>query len=601
MLQKGSFTFILLLLAALAQAQDSRATLTPVLNYKALQPGQQAVIAVVLDVRPGFHAQSNTPLSKYLIKYEIAFAADPNIEFGTPIYPTPTIEKYPKLGEVSVYTGKAITYIPITLKSSAPVGPLKLKADVKYQICDDEVCFAPESPKIEMETKVVPAGETLEANQPDVFKGFDPKALVPPPTTQKAENETLFGYELSRSNYPLAFAGALIVGMLFNVMPCVLPIVPLKAMGFYQAAQQNRGKSLALGAVFSAGIITTFGALAVPVVVFRSLAWGELFGNPWFSAGIVLILLLVALGTFGAFSILLPQRVYEVTPSHETYTGNFLFGILTAVLSTPCTFGMFLSLLVWAVSQPPVIGTSLVMFVGLGMAIPYLVLAAFPDLARNFPRTGPWAEIVKQMMGFLLIATAVYFGQRFLPEGLGDKGFWWVIFGVIVAACLFLIGRTLQITRTPRAMGIASGIAVVLFCGSLYGVTLLTYVPVKWIKFTSQSFEEAMKSGRPVLVEFTASWCGNCQLIEANVYTDKLTVEAIESKHVIPLKADISDGDAPGWDLLRSLHPVGAIPFTAVYSPGQTTPRTLAGIYDTDDLLKALAADLTTSSTRNPS
>jgi len=570
-------------------ADQSRATVQAALNFTALQPGQQAVIAVVLDIAPGYHAQSHTPLDPNLIAFEVKLEPNDHIQVYSPLYPPGQVHEYPALGKVSVYDGRTITYIPIQVKSDAPAGKLTLSGKATYQICDDQACYPPEDAPFAIQTEIVPPGQPLHANQPELFAGFDPTTFVRSVPQQPQEpTGRLFGLELRSDAYLLAFAAALVVGVIFNVMPCVLPIVPLKAMGFYQAAQQNRARSLALGAVFSLGIVATFGVLAIFVVVLRIFAWGELFGNPYFAGFIVMLLLVMAMGTFGLFSILLPTKVYMIEASHETFLGNFLFGILTAVLSTPCTFGMFLVLLVWAANQPPVIGTALVMTVGLGMALPYLILAAFPQLARRIPRSGPWAEIVKQMMAFLLLASAVYFGRRFLPEPLRQQGFWWVLFAVIAAAGLFLIIRTIQLM--PRALPIAISFAIAtLLVAPALAVTLrLTNVPVNWVKYTPDALQQAMDSRQPVLIKFTADWCGNCQAIEATVYTDNRTVEALRRYRVIALKADLTNRGAPGWQLLRSLHPVGAIPFTAIYLPGQAQPHKLAGIYTTDELLSVL-------------
>jgi thiol:disulfide interchange protein DsbD len=568
-----------------AQSPAQQATLSTALNYKSLQAGQQAVLAVVLDIKPGFHAQSHKPLDPNLIAYTVTAEPNPQADWSDPIYPPGKLEEFPALGKISVYEDKVIVYIPVQIKKDAPVGSLTLKGHARYQICNDRVCFAPVNKPFEVSTQIIPPGQPLEPNEPDLFKSFDPKALSKSATIN-TPNATLFGLELTQDSYALAFFGAIVVGMIFNVMPCVLPIVPLKAMGFYQAAQERRGRSIALGAVFSAGIIATFGALAVIVVVLRVFAWGELFANPWFAAAIVIILLALALGTFGFFGVVLPSKVYEFAPKHDTYIGNFLFGILTAILSTPCTFGMFLGLLVWASLQSPVVGTSLVMAVGFGMAVPYLILAAVPELARRFPRTGPWAEIVKQMMGFLLLGTAIYFARRFLPEGLAEQGFWWLLFAVVAASGAFLVIRTLQFTHKLRPVIIASVIAVLLISPALAITLHLTYVPVEWVKYTPEAFASAVQSGKPVLIDFTAKWCGNCQAIEATVYVDQRTVDLIKQKQIIPFKADLTDSNAAGWELLRSLHPVGAIPFTAIYLPGQSDPRKLAGIYSTAELLQ---------------
>ena len=100
--------------------------------------------------------------------------------------------------------------------------------------------------------------------------------------------------------------------------------------------------------------------------------------------------------------------------------------------------------------------------------------------------------------------------------------------------------------------------------------------------------EKARVAGKPVVVKFTATWCANCQTVEAAVYGNEETVKYIRQRGIVPLKADLTDQSAPGWDLLRQLHPVGAIPFTAVYLPGDDQPRTLAGIYSRADLKAAI-------------
>jgi thiol:disulfide interchange protein len=288
------------------------------------------------------------------------------------------------------------------------------------------------------------------------------------------------------------------------------------------------------------------------------------------------------------FNVLLPTGVYNFTPRHDTYTGNFLFGILTAILSTPCTFGMFLGLLIWAVVQPAWIGTSLVMTVGLGMALPYFILSALPEIARKLPRSGPWNETIKQMMGFLLLASAVYFGRRFYASFITDSIFWWLMFAIIAAAGVFLVIKTLSITRRPVAIGIAAFVAALIIAPSLWATLRLTYVPIKWQPYTAEALADARAAGRPVLVKFTAAWCGNCQALEATVFVQDSVVQTVEANNVLMLKADLTDERAPGWSLLTTLNPVGAIPFTAIYLPQADEPLRLSGIYSTQDLLNAL-------------
>jgi thiol:disulfide interchange protein DsbD len=607
--------FAVFVLAGVAEAQlAAHATLADAeFSTTALQPGQQAVAAVVLQINDGFHAQSHTPSDPTYIKFIAQADANSSLTVFDPIYPAGEDKNYPNLGQLNVYTGRVTIFFPIEVKSDAPMGAIKFSGALKYQCCDEHACYPPSNTTFTIETTIVPAGQRVDAQKPELFKDFDPKVFshlvsATQPSTGPSSGAsgsgggtdgtgasnvgpTIFGIQLTDTSYFLAFAAAFAVGIIFNAVPCVLPVLPLKAIGFYEASHHSRAKSLAFGAVFSAGLITCFGVLAQLVVVphfGHRLAWGQLYSYPWFTISISLILLVMAIGTFGVFTINLPPAVYSVAPRHDTYLGNFLFGFLTAVLSTPCTIGMFVLLLAWATRQTPLVGMLLVMTVGAGMASPYLLLSGFPEVARRFPRTGPWAELVKQMMSFLLLASAVYFARQYVADVTGSDGSWWTLFAVAVIAAGYLLLRTFQISSAAVARLVGVGIAVAIVLPSFFFVLRTVNPPYDWKPYSEQALMEARQAHRVALVEFTAKWCGNCQYLETFVLHDKSIVSAVKRHDVEMLKADLTADDAPGWTLLKQLNPVAAIPFTAVYQPGQNEPVHLSGIYSTSDLRDAI-------------
>lgn len=607
------FSCIALLLAATAArgAKPVRAEVAEAaVNFTAVQPGQQAVVAVVLDIKPGFHAQSHTPSDENYIKFEAKPPSNPAIHWLDPIYPAGQKEHYAELGDLNVYTGRITIYIPFEVKEDAAVGDLKMEIALNMQICDEKVCYAPQTIVAPLATLIVAPGQKIEPSRPELFKGFDPAIFSHSRTKPAAASGAssspggsfkILGHELKDTSYGLAFFAAFVVGIIFNAVPCVLPVVPLKAIGFYEVSQHNRGKCLAFGAVFSAGIIATFAGLALLVVVYQKVGWGELYSNRWFTVAIVVILLVMAIGTFGVFSVNLPPAVYSVTPRHDTYLGNFLFGILTAILSTPCTFGMFLGLLVWASKQTPLIGTTLVMTVGAGMAFPYLVLSAFPELARRIPRAGPWAELIKQMMGFLLLGSAVFFAQRFLQPFTGPDNFYWLIFAVVVAAATFLVVRGFSFSTRAPARLICVCIAVLMVAPSFVVARALANQPYQWTPYTAKALTDARASGRVVVVEFTASWCSTCHVLEKRVLDQPVVVADVKKRNVEMIRADLTYDDATGWPLLKRLSPIAAVPFTAVYLPGQDEPLRLSGIYSIEDFRGAIdGATAPTALAQNP-
>lgn len=598
MRMRSTFAWLLLLLwPGFAWAVGPpTATYSAELNASGLQRGQTAVIAVVVDVATGLHTQSHEPLNPDFIAFKVTADANPAVQFLDPVYPPAKIQDFPGLGKESVYSGRVIVYLPMRIGGDAPLGATTLSGKLVWQACNDNACFAPEGLRgdrtFSLSTQIVAASQPVSANDPTLFSGFDASifgkgaAPVAAPTASVGTAIDFFGssFTLGARDRWLALVVALAVGVLFNLVPCVLPVVPLKAIGFLEVSRQNRAKCFFLGLVFSAGVIACFVALAMLILVWHRFSWGQQFSSGWFIWVITALLLLFALGMFGTFDLVLPEAVYRVTLTHESVAGNFLFGIFTAVLSTPCTAPMFAGLLTWALAEPPALGVASVITVGVGMALPYLLLSAFPGLVRWVPHTGPWSLVLKQMMGFLLIAGAVYFGAGRLISG---SRFIWAVFAVVVAAMIFLIIRTIQLAPRRRPL-IASVLSAAVVIALALDVTLRLTGGLEWQPYTPAALAAARAQNRPVLVEFTANWCSNCLALEATVYRDPQTAKAIKQKNVLLLRADMTDAPQSSWDVVNRLNPGGGIPLTAIYGAHADEPLKLTSLYTTQNLLDAL-------------
>ncbi|MFT3786313.1 MAG: thioredoxin family protein [Tepidisphaeraceae bacterium] len=559
------------------------------LNATALQPGKPAVVAVVVTVQEGYHAQSS---QSDLIAFSVKVDKLDAIAARDPVYAKGERLETPGTDPQDVYAGTFITYVPIDVSADAKPGDVTVSGTFMVQVCDDKgVCFQPQKVKWSVPTKV-----TTDAVQPanaEVFKGYAETVSTQPttaPTTAPAASNTTPGTgPTTGGSEPLGWTllVAFLVGIVLNVVPCVLPVLPIKAVGFYEAANHSRAKSFTFGLAFSLGIVAAFGVIAL-IAILTGGTWGALFSNKWFAIGITVVMILAALQSFGLLEFILPAKVSQLEAAHNTYTGNFAWGLITAVLSTPCTIGPFAGVIAIALASGPVLGALILMTVGAGMASPYLILSATPEVARNFPRTGPWPSVVKQMMGFLLLATAVFFAQPVLPAAIKGGVAWWIICGLVCLSAAFLMVRTIQIAPRPRPIVISGIFSGALAAMGIFLGLFFNRATVEWVNYSEQALADARAAGKTVIIDFTADWCVNCHVVESRVYADESTKRELGKRGVVTIKADLSDDDAPGWKLLAELSGSRSIPFTAVYNPGVDSPAKLIGIYSRDELMQTL-------------
>jgi thiol:disulfide interchange protein DsbD len=283
------------------------------------------------------------------------------------------------------------------------------------------------------------------------------------------------------------------------------------------------------------------------------------------------------------------------------------------VLGLPC-FGFVAGALLAGAATLPASTVMLVFAtIGVGIAAPYLVLSAKPSLLRHLPRTGPASELVKQVMGLLLLAAGAYFiGSGLIAliseaPYVGRQLHWWVVSLLAVAAGLWLIVRTFQISSkaAPRAIfsvvGIVLGGLAVLYSVDSTAKAKLDwqakqrilenstggYASGAWNEYSPVAFESARASGAVVVLDFTAEWCLTCKVLKATVLNRDPVKSALAQANVVGFTVDLTSTSAPGWQMLSDLGRTG-IPLLAIYTPGEESPW-LANAYTADQVMAALA------------
>ena len=281
----------------------------------------------------------------------------------------------------------------------------------------------------------------------------------------------------------------------------------------------------------------------------------------------------MAVGMCGLFSVRLPGKLYMVNPSHDSLHGSFLFGIMTAVLATPCTAPFMGAAAAWATTEPPAITLLVFTSIGVGMAVPYLVLAAFPQLTDRMPKAGPASELIKQVMGLLMLAAATYFigvglsGMLAEPPEPPSRSYLWFVVATVVAAGGWLSFRTFRITARWGRRIVFGGIGSLFIAGSLLGgIELTDKGPVDWVYYQPDRYDAALADGDVVVLEFTAEWCLNCKALEQTVLASPQVVQLFQRGDAIPMKIDLTGNNTIGNDKLAAVGGL-RIPLLIVVAP----------------------------------
>ena len=392
-----------------------------------------------------------------------------------------------------------------------------------------------------------------------------------------------------------ALLGALLGGMILNLMPCVFPVLAIKVMSFSQ--QKNQAARLAGGLAYSAGVVLSFVALGALLLGLRSageqLGWGFHLQSPAVVAALAVLFTLIGLNLAGLFEFgnFLPSRVATLQSKNPVFNA-FLTGVLATAIASPCTAPFMGASLGYALGLPAVQALAIFAAIGLGMALPYLAASAVPAVARALPRPGPWMVTFRQLMAFPMFATVAWLvwvlGQQSGIDGAGALLALLVLLALVVWS-LTLQGRTRRIVAT---VSIALGAAGIWAIGQnvvkpLDASSLVAAPSERWQPWEPGRVEQLNAQGQSVFVDFTAAWCVTCQYNKKTTLADPAVLADIDAMKVVLLRADWTRRDPAVTAALSQLGRSG-VPVYVIYKPGRA-PVVLSEILSVDDVRAELA------------
>lgn len=365
-------------------------------------------------------------------------------------------------------------------------------------------------------------------------------------------------------------------GVLLNFVPCVLPVIPIKIRIVLREIKGDVRSRIIAAAALLSGTLCFFLILG-GATAFLELAWGDLFRSKWFLAGLATFFFFTGVATFADWSTRLPQLLYRV-PIYR-YTGVFLIGALAGILSTPCSGPFLGSVLAYTLTQPVGIIMLIFTWIGIGLAMPYILLLMWPGLMNRLSFSGAWTIRIKQMLGFVLIAGAIYFGRVFLPEAFWTM-LWWLFYAAVVIWTLIIYRQS---AGWPGRLFSFGTIIVLLFW------VLLTWPGnhLDWQEFTPKALQNSLAARLPVLIEFTAKWCLNCEVLEKTAYTNKDVVLAAREASLISLRIDMTDFNESHRKLLQNYGGT-ALPFAVLMDGSGKVAYRFRGMFSAKTLKTAI-------------
>jgi thiol:disulfide interchange protein DsbD len=462
-------------------------------------------------------------------------------------------------------------------------------------------------------TEKTGGGEVRQAF--DVSAKLDP-AFVPAPSLG-ASFAAAEGIEQLSLVQALLFA--LLGGLILNLMPCVFPVLAMKAAAFARLAGHARSEMRRDGIAYTAGVLASFAAMAAIVVALRSslgdVSWGFQFQSPVFSLLIAYLFFVVGLNLSGVFEIGGHLAgVGQGLAARGGTTGAFFTGVLAVVVATPCTAPFMAAALGFALSQPAPQTVAVLLAMGLGLALPFLVLSMTPALQRLMPRPGPWMDRLRQFLAFPMYASAVWMiwvltqqtGADGVLYALGGMiliafAIWllrlgsgaplkrergpatWLRRGLAAAAVLLALGATLRLEDGPATAASVSG-GGPSSGGPIGGVSF-----EGWERYSRERVQQAVAAGKPVFVDFTAAWCITCLVNERVALETPAARLAFEQAGVVKLKGDWTNRDPEITTSLRELGRAG-VPLYLFWAPGAERPKILPQVLTESLILSELAS-----------
>ena len=419
-------------------------------------------------------------------------------------------------------------------------------------------------------------------SSPPSFSGFT--------TESQSQQESSAGVSLW-----LMLGFALLGGLILNLMPCVLPVLSIKLLGVVKHGGGETGIVRLSFLASAAGIVVSFLIIAAALIGLKSsgiaVGWGIQFQQTWFLISLILMVTLFACNLWGFFEVALPRWIAsgsERAGHVQGLSGHFLSGALATLLATPCSAPFLGTAVGFALSRGAFEIAAVFTALGVGLALPYLIVAAAPSLATRLPKPGPWMITLRKVLGFALAATAIWLMSVMMAQS-GLQGAL-VVGGLMAAVCAVLfLAHGGKIFNGKAAWGGVALLAVLAYAlpGQFTPAQAVAVNDGVWKNFDQKAIPQLIGDGKLVFVDVTADWCITCQVNKKLVFGDSAVAKRLAAENMIAMKADWTK---PSDEISAYLAGYGryGIPFNIVYGPKAPKGIALPEVMTPDMVIEAM-------------